>query len=316
MATGACGINCSVCRLNLLGICTTCGSGKSEEGFRKMAAQERILGSACRILGCAIEKKIPYCPRDCDEFPCEQFRGGAYPFSVGYLNMQERRRSEPPSSLSPLGNQVSIPSEYWEELKEMAIEEICKRTLGRRQSSFSLIIPFLNDFILLDLNEQRIYLQVEDTWQFLNHPLMVLLVLVYAINAKAMPLKNEMVSPQQLKTGHFFQGPHELKTRPVLERYGSNVQGFKEAAEKLGGEKLDMGDLSFRFQVFPRIPVYYIFWKGDEEFPPNMNILFDGSIESHLASDAIWGMVNLLSDLLIIGKGLEPLKKRIQRLSS
>ena len=46
MATGACGINCDTCRLNLRGTCSTCGSGTSEEGRLKLAAQERLLGGA------------------------------------------------------------------------------------------------------------------------------------------------------------------------------------------------------------------------------------------------------------------------------
>lgn len=53
MPTGACGINCDTCRLNLLGICTTCGSGTSAEAQRKMAAQQRLLGAPCPILDCA-----------------------------------------------------------------------------------------------------------------------------------------------------------------------------------------------------------------------------------------------------------------------
>jgi len=101
MPTGACGINCDVCRLNLFGICSTCGSGRSLEALQKMATQLRILGSACPILACASENRVEYCPRDCEEFPCDKFRAGPYPFSQGYLNMQERRRRERPSAKNP-----------------------------------------------------------------------------------------------------------------------------------------------------------------------------------------------------------------------
>ncbi len=305
MATGACGINCSVCRLNLLGICSTCGSGKSTEGLRKMAAQERILGAPCPILACAIESNIEYCLRDCSKFPCHAFERSSYPFGMEYLKMQKRRRNNPPPSLSPLGDQVTIPDEYWENLKAQDMGNLCERTLARSQATGSLIIPFLNRAILLNVLERRAYLQNQELWQPLDHPLIVLLVLVYCMNAKPLPLEGEMVSAQQLKTGHFFQGPHELKTGSILERYGNDMPGFKEAAEKLGGESLDMADISYKFRVFPRIPLYYLMWRGDEEFPPSLSILFDRSIEAHLAADAIWGMVNLISDLLLMGKGLK-----------
>ena len=96
MPTGVCGINCDVCKLKLLDLCSTCGPGKSPEAFRKLEAQERILGGACPILRCAGMKRIDYCLRDCDAFPCENFASGPYPFSQGFLDMQERRRQRKP----------------------------------------------------------------------------------------------------------------------------------------------------------------------------------------------------------------------------
>ena len=44
MPTGACGINCDVCQLNLLGTCSSCGSGQSLEAEKKLDAQQRLIG--------------------------------------------------------------------------------------------------------------------------------------------------------------------------------------------------------------------------------------------------------------------------------
>ena len=107
MPTGACGINCDVCRLNLLTICSTCGPGKSQEAQRKIAAQEKILGAPCPILACAFNHGVDYCPRDCDRFPCDQFEAGPYPFSQAYLNMQERRRKESPRAKGSRKNNLA-----------------------------------------------------------------------------------------------------------------------------------------------------------------------------------------------------------------
>ncbi|MCG6878401.1 MAG: DUF3795 domain-containing protein, partial [Deltaproteobacteria bacterium] len=91
MPTGACGINCDVCRLKILGFCGTCGPGQSREAMEKIAVQERVLGAPCPILACAFKKGVQHCMKDCDDFPCTQFTDGPYPFSRGYLEMQERR---------------------------------------------------------------------------------------------------------------------------------------------------------------------------------------------------------------------------------
>ena len=85
MPTGACGINCDVCKLNVLGTCSSCGSGISADAEKKLSAQQRLLGSACAILACAKVNQIEYCMRDCSQFPCENFRTGRYPFSQGFL---------------------------------------------------------------------------------------------------------------------------------------------------------------------------------------------------------------------------------------
>ncbi|MBI4768422.1 MAG: DUF3795 domain-containing protein [Deltaproteobacteria bacterium] len=99
--TGACGINCYTCKLFTEGRCSSCGSGLSEQATRKLASQLRIMGGVCPILNCAVERKIEYCLRDCESFPCPHFKFGPYPFSEGFLQMQIRRRGGPASENPP-----------------------------------------------------------------------------------------------------------------------------------------------------------------------------------------------------------------------
>jgi len=307
MATGACGINCSICRLNLLGICGSCGPGGSEQGASKRAEMERIFATSCPILACAMERNVEYCLRDCEEFPCRQFKEGLYPFSEGYLAMQERRRKEPPRSRSPLGELLEVPEQYWAELSGQDLQKICERALASQSSQGELLVPFLNTFILMDLKKHAISLQLGEGWRPLSHPLVELLVLVYLLRVKDAPITQRLIGVSELKTSHFFTGPHELKLRPIMERFGNDLEGFKRAAERLGGEGVDFADAAYSFKLFPRIPIYYLLWLGDEEFKPNASVLFDQSIEQHFPADAIWGSVNLISDLLLMGKGIEAL---------
>jgi hypothetical protein len=110
-----------------------------------------------------------------------------------------------------------------------------------------------------------------------------------------------MISANDLKDAHFFQGPHVLKVAPLVECYGKDPAGFKKASENLGGELLDMADAAYKFTPLPKIPLYYLLWEGDEEFQPRLSVLFDRSIERHLPADAIWGLVNIVSNKLLIG---------------
>lgn len=301
MPTGACGINCDVCRLNLLGICSTCGAGLSEDGAKKMIAQQRILGAPCPILECAKDRKIDYCTRDCNAFPCDRFQNGPYPFSQGFLDMQDRRRKEAPPLKSPSGYDVEVPAQHWQDLQSKDLAIICQNALVEKDSPHRLLVSFLGEIIRVNIKQRNLHRQIYGNWEQLNHPLVELVCLVYLIHAGPQSLDQRMVGVNELKTAHFFTGPHILKTQPLLERYGHNLDGFTKAAEGLGGESLDLADAAFRFQALPKVPLYYLLWEGDEEFQPRLSVLFDRSVEHHLTADTIWGLVTLVSDALLIG---------------
>ena len=41
------------------------------------------------------------------------------------------------------------------------------------------------------------------------------------------------------------------------------------------------------FTAFPRAPLTYVLWKGDDEFPPDASILFDSTVSDYLSNDDI-----------------------------
>jgi len=299
MPTGACGINCDVCRLRLLGICSSCGPGTSQEAVNKIEAQKRLFGYPCPILACAQLNQIQYCLRDCLSFPCENFQTGPYPFSEGYLMMQTRRRRQRAPARTPGGDLIKVPPEHWDQLRKKDLNRLCADSLSSIQPPEGLRIPFLNEDVLVDIRNGCIRRVEDDRWEKVDHPLLELVILVYLLNVTTALLSNEMISVNDLKDAHFFQGPHTLKTAPVLERYGNDLAGFKRAAEKLDGKPLDLADAAYRLSPLPKIPLYYLLWEGDDEFQPNLSILFDRSIEHHLSADGIWGLVILVSKALL-----------------
>jgi len=182
------------------------------------------------------------------------------------------------------------------------MDNLCANALVTKHPPDGIRLPFLKKDILIDIQNRCLRRQSHDQWERIDDPLLELICLVYLLNVSAEPVSRELVSVKDLKTGHFFKGPHELKVKPLLDRYGNDMDGFKRSAEHLGGELLDMADASYKFLPFPKIPLYYLFWLGDQEFQPHISILFDKSIEHHLAADAIWGVVNLVSDSLLRGE--------------
>ena len=125
------------------------------------------------------------------------------------------------------------------------------------------------------------------------------MLLVYLLNVTEQPFKNEMVGAQDLKDAQFFQGPHELKTGELVTKFGSHPDRFLKAGLQLGGTVLEVADAAICLRPLPKIPIYYLLWVGDDEFPAKFSILFDRSIDDHLPADAIWGIVSVATEMLL-----------------
>lgn len=303
MSTGACGINCDVCQLNLLGLCSTCGPGKSIEAERKLAAQKASFGRACAILECARLNNINYCLRDCGSFPCDNFATGNYPYGQGYLDMQARRRNSGPPPVDPSGRPIHVADELWDNLEKKDLIQLSNYTLADIDSvSGMLVFNVLGKQTLVDVKSRCLRIKDGSGWEKADNPLLELATVVYLTSATAMmPMGNKLVTVRDLKDAHYFEGPATLKTDVILKRYGDDIQGFKSSLEYLDGEPVDMADCAYKLLPFPRIPIYYLLWKADTEFDPRVSVLFDSSIETILTPPAIWSLVNLTSFALLRG---------------
>lgn len=300
MPTGACGINCDVCKLKLLEICSSCGHGKSLDAEKKLEAQKRILGGTCPILSCAQMNRIEYCMRDCNSFPCYNFFMGPYPFSQGFLNMQERRRQEKPPAFTPNKTPIEVPPEYWEKLRTRNITTLCNLTLAELHPTGAFVFRSLGTDVLVDRESCCIKRLKGGRWEISDDPLFELITLLYLINVESFyPFGKDIVGPRDLKEAHYFKDHHTLNLSPLLERYGNDLQGFKKAAENLEGRPIDMADVAYMLLPFPRVPLYYLFWEGDEEFPARISVLFDRSIEEIFSASAIWMLVRFVSMVLL-----------------
>lgn len=57
--------------------------------------------------------------------------------------------------------------------------------------------------------------------------------------------------------------------------FGYKLDVFKQAMEKLGAKPLSLGDVSYEFELINNYHMRFIFWEGDEEFPPSAQILYE-----------------------------------------
>lgn len=160
------------------------------------------------------------------------------------------------------------------------------------------IITLLNTEYVVNLSDKQIFSAQPDSEpaEFLEQ----LCLLAYLINAKDLPLADKLVSAESLQGGaFFFRGPHALPTLKLEETFGDKPDLLYEAGARLNAKQQDFGDASVQFLVLPRIPLVFVIWAGDEEFPARASILFDETTGSHLLLDALLAAVNLAVDALV-----------------
>ncbi|RLB35782.1 MAG: hypothetical protein DRH11_01635 [Deltaproteobacteria bacterium] len=108
--------------------------------------------------------------------------------------------------------------------------------------------------------------------------------------------EGEWIAFQEVPDGRFYLDAFNRRAKnPMVKAFGEEPERIVSlAAQAFGGVSFDHGDFSVLIQALPLIPVVLVLWKGDEEFPPEGNILFDRSVPKILsAEDIAWlsGMV-------------------------
>lgn len=123
------------------------------------------------------------------------------------------------------------------------------------------------------------------------HEYFYLFVIFYLLSAKDIETCGEWISEKDLPGGPtFFRGPHLIPTELISDRFGNDLDGFKQCCEKLGGTALDLGDAAFRFEIAREIPVVVVYWLGDEDFPAEAGLLYDRSIGQFLPLDILFAL--------------------------
>jgi hypothetical protein len=184
---------------------------------------------------------------------------------------------------------------HWDRLSALHPTDVCNRTEAiYHPTREGFLLPVYNLRYLILPKEKKI-LRVERNDKPVEetlHPYFYLMVLVYLTEAKDIKPAHTWISEKDLKGGStFFRGPHHLEVEELTSLSGKDPDAFLKVGKRLGGSEILYGDKGFALEVFPKVPLAYILWKGDAEFPPKISVLLDSTIEFHLPLDIIWCMV-------------------------
>ncbi len=132
-----------------------------------------------------------------------------------------------------------------------------------------------------------------------------ILILHYLINADGIPLADSWIAFRELPDGRVYDAAfHRRANLRLAQTFGSDLEGFVAAAKSLGGARLNYGDASFLFPMFPRLRLAAVLYLADEEFSASANVLFDAAASHYLPTEDLAVLGGMLAGRLIkAGRG-------------
>ncbi len=132
-----------------------------------------------------------------------------------------------------------------------------------------------------------------------------ILILHYLTRAKGTPVTNKLTVFRELPEGaNYFPAFSKRAIKPLLDHFGREPAQLIGAAEKLGGHKVDYGDVAVTINAFSYVPITLVLWRGNGEFVPEGSILFDNTVSDYLSTEDInvlcetisWKLVKYLKE--------------------
>ena len=111
-------------------------------------------------------------------------------------------------------------------------------------------------------------------------------LLRYLLEGKAVMWNGAWKTFREMPWGEMYIKPY---TGRVLTRaaftFGTRLGAFKAACEKLGGIPVKHGDAGYAFHFLKGYDMQILVWEGDDEFPPNAQVLYTDNFADGFAAE-------------------------------
>ena len=84
-----------------------------------------------------------------------------------------------------------------------------------------------------------------------------------------------------------FQMRSERSPGDLTEIWLRFFMNWQRNGERKNGKKLPWSDAGYELKAFECIPVRFLFWDGDDEFPAQGNVLFDASATDFIHGESV-----------------------------
>ncbi len=170
----------------------------------------------------------------------------------------------------------------YEAAAHSALERLRGVDLARRCADLGLPGPRPDGSIILRAFGRDLELappdfdMVDVTTRETRHVFERILVLRYLGHEGPLKPSGELISFRDLPSGMFYWGPFRERSAAMLEkRIGNDTDLLRTRLDRFDWESYHAGDLGAVIHAVGAIRLYLIYRRGDEEFPPSAEILFD-----------------------------------------
>ena len=111
-------------------------------------------------------------------------------------------------------------------------------------------------------------------------------LLRYLLEGKEVACQGAWLTFREMPWGELYIKPY---TGRVLTRaaftFGTRIAAFRTACEKMGAILLKHGDAGFQFDFLGGYRMQIMVWEGDDEFPPNAQVLYSDNFSDGFAAE-------------------------------
>ena len=173
-------------------------------------------------------------------------------------------------------NKELVPFEhYTEEFKKLDADEAAQRTGCRWDADAGC---FHMRLLYADYRVYHPAFRIEsddaDALALNSIPAQIYLIR-FLLEGRASTGSGQFLTYREMPWGDVYLTPFTGRCiKRAAFTFGTRLESFQAAAEQLPTIPIHYGDAAYQLEVMPGYEVRVIVWEGDDEFPPNAQILF------------------------------------------
>ena len=173
-------------------------------------------------------------------------------------------------------NKEMVPFEhYTEEFKKLDADETAQRTGCRWDADAGC---FLMRLLYADYRVYHPAFRIESddpAALALNSIPAQIYLIRFLLEGRASAGTGNFLTYREMPWGDVYLTPFTGRCiKRAAFTFGTRLEAFRASAAKLPAIPIQYGDAAYQLEVMPGYEVRVIVWEGDDEFPPNAQILF------------------------------------------